>query len=223
MWELITVGRAAFDAALTTSSLLRLSSSHGLVHHLYVLLAHLGGFGLLILSLLDSSPLSVPLGNDLLMIAMTANRHSRFVYYAAMATLGSVLGCLTVDMLSRKNGEKGFEKTVGRRRFEYIKRRVKNNALWTLAVAALLPPPFPFTAVVAGTAAFQYPRRKVLLILSFSRFARFVIEGALAIFFGRRLLRLVRSPIMEYLVAVLIVFSIAASAWALSGRMKRGR
>lgn len=59
------------------------------------------------------------------------------------------------------------------------------------------------------------------MVLSVSRFVRFVIEGGLAILFGRRLLRLMRSPIMDYLVAGLIVFSIAASALALSGRLRR--
>lgn len=160
MFELITVGCAAVDASVMPLPLVALSSSQSVIHHLYVALAHLGGFGLLILSLIDSSPLSVPLGNDLLMVAMTANQHARLPYYAAMATLGSVLGCLIVDVLSRKSGEKGFEKTVGRQRLERLRRRLKNNALWTLAVAALMPPPFPFTPVVAGTAAFQYPRKK---------------------------------------------------------------
>ena len=110
---------------------------------------------------------------------------------------------------------------MGRKRFQRLRHRLKNNALWTLALAALMPPPFPFTPVVAGTAAFQYPRRKMVMVLSCSRFARFVIEGVLAVLFGRKLLQLMRSSTMEYLVAGLIVFSIVASALALSGRMSR--
>jgi membrane protein YqaA with SNARE-associated domain len=198
-----------------TSLLLDTILSRGYVHHLYLILAHLGGFGLLILSLLDSSPLFVPFGNDLLMIAMTASQHGLIVYYAVMATLGSVLGCLTVDVLSRKGGEKSFESIVPRRRFGYIKRRIKNNAAWTLTVASLLPPPFPFTVLVAGAAAFQYPRKKMLLVLGLSRFARFFIEGVLAIRFGRTLLRLARSPMTGYLIAGLIVFSVAGSVLAI--------
>jgi len=49
----------------------------------------LGGFGLLILGVLDSSFLFMPLGNDLLMVAMTASRHVMLPYYAGMATAGT--------------------------------------------------------------------------------------------------------------------------------------
>ena len=36
--------------------------------------AHLGGLGVLLLSVLDSSPVLIPLGNDLLFVAMTARK-----------------------------------------------------------------------------------------------------------------------------------------------------
>lgn len=205
------------------SALLHVILPQSTVRHLYLILAHLGGFGLLIFSAIDSSPLMMPLGNDLLMIALTANHHSLLVYYALMATLGSVLGCLTVDALSRKGGEKGLETTVPRRRFNFIKRRIKNNAAWTLAVASLMPPPFPFTPFVAAAAAFQYPRKKILLVLSLSRLARFCIEGVLAIWFGRKLLRFARSPIMGYLIAILIVVSIAGSGLAIRSWIKHSK
>ena len=51
-------------------------------------------------------------------------------------TIGSVLGCLTDDLLSRKGGEKGLQKTVHRRRLKYIKRRSKKSAAWALVIAA---------------------------------------------------------------------------------------
>ena len=108
---------------------------------MYLALAHLGGFGLLILSFVDSSPLFFPFGNDILMIALTARSHHLMAYYAAMASAGSMLGSLIVDVLSRKGGEKGFEKVVKPKRFNYIKKRVTKNATWALVIAALMPPP----------------------------------------------------------------------------------
>ena len=221
MCELIAFA-SALDSSFTPSVLLTSSFSHA-INHVYLALAHLGGFGVLILNFLDSSPLSVPFGNDLAMIALTASRHSRMLYYAVMGAAGSVLGCLIVDVLGRKGGEKGFEKTVGRKRFERIKRRLKKNAGWALAFASLMPPPFPFTPVVAGTAAFQYPRKKLILVIAIARFARFVIEGGLAILFGRRVLQVMKSPVVDYIVAGLIVFSIVTSALAISGHLKSSR
>ena len=95
------------------------SYPHSVIDRLFHILANLGGFGLLILSFLDSSPLFIPFGNDLLMIALTASRHQLLVYSALMVTAGSTVGCLVVDVLSRKGGEEGLERAVPRRRLNY--------------------------------------------------------------------------------------------------------
>src|SRR5437763_380933 len=56
----------------------------------------LGGPGLLVLGILDSSFLFAPLGNDLLVVALSAWQHSIpfMLYYAGMSTLGEVLGSI---------------------------------------------------------------------------------------------------------------------------------
>jgi len=180
--------------------------------------AHLGGPGLLALSALDSSPLFIPFGNDLLFIALAARKHEMVVYYALMATVGSVLGCLVDDALSRKGGEKGLEKRLSPRRFASIKKRTKKSAAWALGFASLMPPPFPFTAIVAGAAALQYPRKKLVLVVSLARFGRFLMEGLLAIYLGRRLvLRFVGSPVTGCAVAGLIIVSLVGSILSIRG------
>ena len=216
-------GKVTFAVFVAASHWLATGPPTSTIHHWYHVLLGLGGVGLLILSTLDSSPLSFPLGNDLMMIALTAREHNLMLYYALMATAGSTLGCATVELLARKGGEEGFERLVGRKRFKTIGRRVKKNGAWALAIASLLPPPFPFTPVVAGAAAFQYPRKNALLVLSASRFARFLIEGILAIVFGRRLLRLARSPLLGYVIAGVIVVSLLGSALAIRAWIKAHR
>ena len=103
---------------------------------------HLGGFGLLIMGVLDSSFLVLPLGNDLLVIALTARQHMRLFYYAAMATVGSVMGCFILDLVSRRGGERGLECTLGHKRTEYVRRRVKKSAGWALVIALVWIPLF---------------------------------------------------------------------------------
>lgn len=195
----------------------------GALSHLFGVFVSLGGFGLLILGILDSSFLVMPLGNDLLIIALTARNHARLPWYVAMATGGSVIGCFIIDLISRKGGEQGLEKLLPRGRIEYVKRKVTNHAAWALALASIMPPPFPFTPFVIGSAALQYPRKKLLPVIGVSRLIRFSIEGALAIVFGRSIIRLMKSPAVWYTVIAVIVISIGASAFSVYGWIRRAR
>jgi membrane protein YqaA with SNARE-associated domain len=172
-----------------------------------------GGLGLLTLGIFDSSPLVLPFGNDLLLLALSARYHNRMIYYALMATLGSVIGCLVTDWLSRKGGERLKKASSGKNLWR-VQNLVQKNAAWTLLSASLLPPPFPFTAVVAAAAAFKYPRNKLLSFVGVGRLIRFLIEGALAIHYGRWIIRQAKSPILEHMMIVLIVIAIAASLFS---------
>ncbi len=194
-----------------------------IIRHLYVVFLHLGGFGLLAVGFLDSTFLFLPLGNDILIIGITSHKPSRLAYYVLMATAGSVLGCLTVDLMSRKEGEKALEKWLPAKRLSYVTASVKKNAAWALAIASLMPPPFPFTPVVAASAALQYPRKRLLLVIAGSRLLRFSIEGVLAIIFGRGILALASSPVIEDGVLALVIISVLGSAWSVREWIKRSR
>lgn len=170
-----------------------------------------GGLGILTLGAFDSSPLVVPLGNDLLVLALSARYHERMLYYALMATVGSLIGVFATDWISRKGGPH-LKKVASREHLSNIQTQVQKRAGWTLLAASLLPPPFPFTAIVATAAAFRYPRNKLFSYVGAGRLARFLIEGALAIHYGRWIIRQARSPILEDVMIALIVISIAASA-----------
>src|SRR6202162_2244784 len=111
-----------------------------------------GGLGLLTLGAFDSSPLIVPFGNDLLVLALSARYHDRMLYYAVMATLGSLIGCFATVWVSRKGGAH-LKKVTSSDRLGKIHKLVKKQAGWTLVTASLLPPPFPFTAIVAASEA----------------------------------------------------------------------
>ena len=57
----------------------------------------LGAPGLFIVAFLDSSFLSLPEINDLLLVVMVTQHKSRMVLYASSATLGSIAGCLATQ------------------------------------------------------------------------------------------------------------------------------
>ena len=184
---------------------------HDFVRHLYLLLAHLGPWGLLILGVLDSSFLFLPLGNDLLIIGLTSQHPNLLFLYASVATAGSVLGCVLLDLIVRRQGEAGLEKIAGTKRMAYLKKKIGARAAFSLALASLAPPPFPFTPFVAAASAFSYPRRRMFTVIAVSRMIRFTLEGMLAVFFGQSLLRIAQSPVFESIViGILVLFLIGS-------------
>jgi membrane protein YqaA with SNARE-associated domain len=193
-----------------------------IISHLFAIFIRLGGFGLLILGVLDSSFLFTPFGNDLLMVALTAREHRMLPVFAAMATAGSVLGCWLLDRIARKGGEEGLERIVSRRQLEFVKQQVRKSAGWALAFASVMPPPFPFTPVVAAAAAFQYPTKKLLAVIAVFRFIRFSIVGLLAIAFGQGILDLAKSPTVRTGIFIMIIIFVIGSVYSIVSWIRRG-
>ena len=77
----------------------------------------IGGPGLFIIAFVDSSFLSLPQLNDLLVVTMVAPHPARFAYYALMATLGSVAGCLALYVVGRRGGDALLRTRFGSGRF----------------------------------------------------------------------------------------------------------
>jgi len=192
---------------------------------LFAVFWKLGGLGLLALGVLDSSFLFAPLGNDLLVVALASHYHSvaRLLYYASMSTIGSVLGCLLVDLVLRPAGEKGLEKHLPAKRRAYVRQKVSQDAALALVVASLAPPPFPFTPFVMAAAALQYPRLKMLVVVGAARMVRFTGLGILSFFYGPQILKWAASPAVEWFLVGLIVFSTVGSGVSVYGWIRRSR
>jgi membrane protein YqaA with SNARE-associated domain len=186
-----------------------------LLTQLYQIVGRLNGFGLLLLGVLDSSLLFLPFGNDLLLVAMVARNPSYWPYFAGMATAGSVLGCLITDAITRKGGEVGLERRFPKRRLDYVRRKMKKSAGWALGLAALMPPPFPFTPFVAAASVLQYPRKRLLASVAMGRFSRFSLEALMAVLLGERILRWGQSPALHYAVMSVLIVSLIGSGFSL--------
>ena len=72
-----------------------------LLESIYAFAVAIGGPGLLLIAFLDSSFLSFPQANDLLIVLMVAREPAWMTYYAGMATLGSLLGCVVLAEVAR--------------------------------------------------------------------------------------------------------------------------
>jgi membrane protein YqaA with SNARE-associated domain len=183
------------------------------VKTLFNFFARLGLWGILILAALDSSFLVAPFGNDLLLVGLvSSNRHIGYtILCVVVASIGSILGVFIVDLIMRKAGEEGLSHFVKPNQVKKLKKNIDKHAGWALFLAALIPPPFPFTAAVITASALQTSRKKMFLTVFAGRLVRFAIEGMLAIFFGRQVLEIMNSKVIEYLVYGVIAIAIVGS------------
>ncbi len=126
----------------------------------------LGGPGLFIIAFLDSSFLSFPEVNDLLIIWLMTQHKERMVYYALMATLGSLAGCLALYYVARRRAAR--RSCASGSTPAYVDgrwRRSRRYGVLAILVPSLLPPPAPFKIFVllAGVAEVRplalHPRR----------------------------------------------------------------
>jgi membrane protein YqaA with SNARE-associated domain len=140
-----------------------------------------------------------------------------------MAATGSVLGCWFTDWVSRKGGEEGLEKRVSKRRLAYVQAQVKKRAGFALALASLMPPPFPFTPFVIVAAALKYPRIRLLGIIGICRILRFAVEALLAKRFGSQILKHAQTPLVEGIILAVVVISIAGTAYSLYDWTRRSK
>src|SRR5262245_7761636 len=100
----------------------------------------LGGPGLCLVAFLDSSFLSLPEINDLLLIYMVTQHKTRMVFYASCATAGSVAGCLVLYYLGRQ-GDQWIRKRFSAARVESALATFQRWGVMAVLIPSLLPPP----------------------------------------------------------------------------------
>ncbi len=144
----------------------------------------LGAPGLFLISFLDSSVLTFPVINDLLLIELSIQHPARMPLYAFLAMLGSILGCVLLFFLAEKGGEALFHKHAGDRA-QAIHNWVVHNGFGGMLIAALLPPPTPFKVFVVAAGVFEVPLASFVCSITLARAIRYFGVGYLAIRYGR--------------------------------------
>lgn len=194
-----------------------------LLQPLLHLLLHLGYLGPFVMGVLDSSFLMLPFGNDLVVVLLVAHHHDGAIWYVLAAACGSTVGALLLALVSRKLGEEGITRLAGKRRYERLKNNLHDHAAIAVAVGGLAPPPFPFTTVIAGTAALNYPVRRILLVNFVARAVRFTLLSLLAIHFGRQVIAIAQSPAFKWSMIVFISLCVIASVFSIIHWLRKPR
>jgi len=141
----------------------------------------LGGPGLVLLGVLDNSIVPLTGSMDVLTIWLAASHRDLWPYYALMATIGAVLGGYITYSIGRKGGQEALERKLDERKAEKVMNRFRRWSFWSVAVGAVLPPPFPLVPVLVAAGGSQYSKKKFVAALSLGRAVRYSIVA----FFGR--------------------------------------
>ena len=183
----------------------------------------LGGPGLFAVAALDSSFISLPQINDLLVVLMVTQNKALMLYYAAMATLGSVVGCYVIYYLAGKGGEAFLRKRTRAGALERTLALYRRHGLLALMVPALLPPPAPFKLFVLGAGLAGVRPLPFVTAIAVARGARYVALGILAIYFGDAAVELMRTRGREVALWLVAAILLGALLWWWRGRVRSMR
>lgn len=187
---------------------------------------HLGGLGLIPLGLLDSSPLPTPGAMDVATIVLSARQQQLWLYYAVMATAGSVIGGFVTYRLARKGGKAALERRFSRRKVDKVCQIFARWGFGAIVIPALLPPPMPMVPFLLAAGAMQYPVRKFLAALALGRISRYMLLAYLAARYGRKIIAFIRVHGHPVVLAIIVVLLATAAVifyfWG-GAKAKRGR
>jgi membrane protein YqaA with SNARE-associated domain len=170
-------------------------------------------WGLLLIAALDTSMiLFMPMGVDVFVVILASRSHHLFWLYPILASVGSVCGAAVTYYIGLQIGEAGLKYFISKPTLDRVRRRVEDKGAVALAALNLLPPPFPFTACILVAGALKVSLPLFFITLGITRLLRFGGEAVLAYFYGRQIIRWLRSDIVEYVGIALFAVAIIGSA-----------
>ena len=159
-----------------------------------------GTWALFVLSFAESSFFPIP--PDVLLIALCIGEPSGALWFAAICTLGSVLGGMAGYGIGYKGGRPLLLRFFNRDRIAAVERYYDKYNAWATGIAGLTPIPYKIFTIAGGAFAINF---RVFVIASIlSRGARFFAVATLIYFFGAP----IKAFIEEYLNLLTIGFAI---------------
>jgi membrane protein YqaA with SNARE-associated domain len=181
----------------------------------------LGAPGLFLVAFLDSSFLSLPEINDLLLIWMVTRHKGRIVLYAAGSMLGSIAGSFVLYYLGRKGGDALVRRRFGHERVERTLAAVRRNGMMAVLIPSFLPPPAPLKIFVllAGVAGISASR--FALAIGIGRGIRYFGEGLLAVRYGDQATAYLENNFWNVSLAMIALLILGLAGSVLWGQVRR--
>jgi membrane protein YqaA with SNARE-associated domain len=142
-----------------------------------------GPFGLFTVALLDSTFVPLPSSADALMLLLSTASPHWMVLYALVATAGSAIGCWILYLISRRAGGRALNR-FSEAKQKRVKDLIDRYDMFSVLVATLLPPPFPFKLFVITAGVFRFSLFRFMIAITAGRAFRFLLEGYFAVRYG---------------------------------------
>jgi len=183
---------------------------------------HLGALGLFSLAILDSSPLPTFGGPDILIAILAATHRNPWYEYAAVATIGSVIGAYFTFRVARKAGSAYLHSKFGDGKVSALLRVFEKWGTGTLVASTAIPFPFPRSMVFAAAGASNFRTVKYLTIVTTCRATRYATLAIVADLYGRHFVRVLRHPTQYwgwFLLFAVMIFGLIASGILINKRL----
>lgn len=175
-----------------------------------------GGFGLFFVAFFDSSFLSLPEINDVLILYFCTRFKEHAYFYALMAMLGSTAGCSVLYWVGKWKGHGFLVRKYSQTKLQSAFRVFQRYGVFAVIGPALMPPPFPFKIFVLSAGIFGLSFPRFLAAVVFGRGFRYFFEAYLAIRYGDAALAYIEANYAQVAVVALAVFVLGFVVyWAL--------
>ncbi|HVZ60100.1 MAG TPA: VTT domain-containing protein [Terriglobales bacterium] len=176
----------------------------------------LGGFGLIVVGILDNSVVPMPGSMDALTIVLSARNGNWWPAYVVTAVVGSMLGAYITYRMASKGGKETLEKKIGKKRAEQVYGKFQRGGFATVFVGCMLPPPFPLVPVIMAAGAMQYPAKKFLGAVAAGRGIRYTAAAYIGHRYGTGIIGFFshyRRPLLYAVVSLAVVAGMGAAVY----------
>jgi membrane protein YqaA with SNARE-associated domain len=185
------------------------------------LLAYLGGWGVLVIAILDGIVPVIPLDPVVASYVYGAPHHAWI--YILSGAIGSAVGSMVPFYIGRAGGELLLLKRIDRHRLEAMRDKYESQEFFFIMIPCMLPPGTPMKLIILAAGAFEMRAPLFFLAIFIGRILRFSILAYLVIKFGPGVIHVFASGFVQALPAILGTVGVLLLSYGLYKTLQRRR
>ena len=188
----------------------------------------LDGALILLIALADSSFLTMPEANDLLIVVLSTGKPwNTMLFYVFLTITGSLLGCVLLYTVGRRGGSPLLRLRFSESAIQRVQRLYEKYGALSVAIPSILPPPCPFKIFVLSAGVFRLNSTKFILAIAVGRTIRYLTWGILAVVYGAPVKLFIQTNLLKvgtaFFASLILVATIMVMAYLRHRRRKRER